>query len=178
MVEGIEWEKTVALRVAIAAFRSSTFPTALVKPMTSADGRFVTSFNGKIYKELRDRLEVRGHVFRTTSDTEVLLHLYADKGEAMSNDLRGMFAFAIWDAKKYSLLLVRDSYGIKPLYYADDGRTLCAALQVKALMAGKGLQFSPDPAGWGGIFWGAAPEPFTFLLPDSCLAGWQLAAGR
>jgi asparagine synthetase B (glutamine-hydrolysing) len=73
--------------------------------------------------------------FVTQTDTEVLLHLYAQKGEAMVHDLRGMFAFGLWDAEKSALLLARDPYGIKPLYYADDGWTLRFASQVKALLA-------------------------------------------
>jgi asparagine synthase (glutamine-hydrolysing) len=95
------------------------------QPMASSDGQLVISFNGEIYnyRELKKELEAKGRVFRTESDTEVLLHLYAEKGEAMLGDLRGMFAFAIWDARKQALFLARDPYGIKPLYYADDGKT-------------------------------------------------------
>ena len=87
--------------------------------------------------------------FAPRLDTEVLLNLYDDKGEAMVNDLRGMFAFGIWDARKRALFLARDPYGIKPLYYADDGWTVRFASQVKALIAGgKGL--SDRRAGRGG----------------------------
>ena len=95
------------------------------QPMHSADGRFFVTFNGEIYnyRELRSGLEAKGRVFRTSSDTEVLLYLYAERGEAMVHELRGMFAFAIWDGEKRRLFLARDPYGIKPLYYADDGRT-------------------------------------------------------
>ena len=96
------------------------------QPMASADGKLVVTFNGEIYnyRQLRASLEAKGCMFRTQTDTEVLLHLYAEKGEAMVKDLRGMFAFALWDAEKSALLLARDPYGIKPLYYADDGWTL------------------------------------------------------
>lgn len=134
------------------------------QPMLSADGDFVVTFNGEIYnfRALRKELEARGYVFRTASDTEVLLHLYADKGEAMVYDLRGMFAFAIWDARKRALFVVRDPYGIKPLYYADDGATFRFASQVKALLAGGGISTESEPAGWVGFFLlGSVPEPFT-----------------
>jgi asparagine synthase (glutamine-hydrolysing) len=106
------------------------------QPMASDDGQLVVSFNGEIYnyRELKKDLEARGYVFRTESDTEVLLHLYAEKGTAMLADLRGMFAFALWDARKQSMLLARDPYGIKPLYYADVGWTCRFASQVKALL--------------------------------------------
>src|SRR5258708_7876197 len=83
------------------------------------------------------------------------------KGEAMVQDLRGMFAFALWDAQKNGVLLARDPYGIKPLYYADDGWTLRFASQVKALMAGGKVSRDPEPAGWVGFYlFGSVPDPF------------------
>ena len=108
------------------------------QPMASADGKLVITFNGEIYnyRELRASLEAMGHIFVSDTDTEVILHLYAHKGEALVHDLRGMFAFGLWDDRKNALLLARDPYGIKPLYYADDGWTLRFASQVKALLAG------------------------------------------
>ncbi len=113
-----------------------------IQPMASADGKLVITFNGEIfnYRALRQALEAKGRVFRSQSDTEVLLHLYAEKGEQMVRDLRGMFAFAIWDAERRRLFMARDPYGIKPLYYADDGWTLRFASQVKALLAGGGFR--------------------------------------
>ena len=134
------------------------------QPMISADGRLVVTFNGEIYnyRTLRRSLEMQGYVFRTETDTEVLLQLYAYKGEAMVTDLRGMFAFGLWDAKKGALLLARDPYGIKPLYYADDGWTLRFASQVKALVAGGKVSRDPEPAGLAGFYlFGSVPEPFT-----------------
>ena len=134
------------------------------QPMASADGQLVISFNGEIYnhRELRKALEAKGRVFRTESDTEVLLHLYAEKGEAMLGELRGMFAFAIWDARKQAMLLARDPYGIKPLYYANDGKTFRFASQVKALLAGGKIDTTPEPAGHAGFFlWGSVPAPWT-----------------
>jgi asparagine synthase (glutamine-hydrolysing) len=134
------------------------------QPMVSTDGKLVITFNGEIYnyRQLRTLLEGRGYQFRTQTDTEVLLHLYADKGEAMVNDLRGMFAFGLWDATKQGLLLARDPYGIKPLYYADDGWTFRFASQVKALLAGGKVSRNREPAGWVGFcLSGSVPEPFT-----------------
>jgi asparagine synthase (glutamine-hydrolysing) len=137
---------------------------AAAQPMASRDGSTVIAFNGEIYnyQALRAELEAQGHVFRTQSDTEVLLHLYAAKGLAMLQALRGMFAFALWDANKGGLLLARDPYGVKPLYYADDGWTLRFASQVKALIAGGSVSRDPEPAGWAGfLMFGSVPEPYT-----------------
>jgi asparagine synthase (glutamine-hydrolysing) len=134
------------------------------QPMTSLDGKLVVTFNGEIYnyRELRPLLEAKGCTFRTQTDTEVLLHLYAVKGDAMVNDLRGMFAFGLWDADKNALLLARDPLGIKPLYYADDGWTFRFASQVKALLAGGKVSRNQEPAGWVGFcLFGSVPEPFT-----------------
>jgi asparagine synthase (glutamine-hydrolysing) len=133
-------------------------------PMASHDGSLVISFNGEIYnyRELRERLQGEGARFRTQSDTEVLLELYRRRGAGMFAELRGMYAFALWDATKRALLLARDPYGIKPLYVADDGWTLRLASQVKALLAGARVDRSPDPAGITGFYlWGHVPEPFT-----------------
>ena len=134
------------------------------QPMATADGALVISFNGEIYnyRELRAVLEGKGYRFRTGTDTEVLLHLYAEKGEAMVSDLRGMFAFALWDEKKKGLFLARDHFGIKPLYYADDGRSIRVASEVKALLAGGSIDTSPDEVGQAGFYvWGNVPEPHT-----------------
>jgi asparagine synthase (glutamine-hydrolysing) len=134
------------------------------QPMQTAAGRLVITFNGEIYnyRALRTKLEAKGYVFQSASDTEVLLHLYAELGHYMLRELRGMFAFGIWDSREQQLLLARDPYGIKPLYYADDGSTLRFASQLKALMAGGGVSSDPDPAGWVGFYlFGSVPEPFT-----------------
>ena len=125
------------------------------QPMTSADGKFTVTFNGEIYnyQALRRGLETRGFVFKSHSDTEVLLHLYAFKGAAMVGDLCGMFAFALWDAERRELFLARDPYGIKPLYYADEDGTFRFASTVKALLAGGRISREPDPAGVVGFYW-------------------------
>jgi asparagine synthase (glutamine-hydrolysing) len=134
------------------------------QPMLLPERQLAVTFNGEIYnyRDLRAALEQKGHVFRTASDTEVLLRLYADRGEAMVDELRGMYAFAIWDGLRKGLFLARDPFGIKPLYHADDGKTFRLASQVKALVAGGEIDTSPEPAGHVGFFlWGHAVEPYT-----------------
>ena len=117
------------------------------QPMESPDGRFVLSFNGEIYnfRELRASLEARGAVFRTTSDSEVLLLGWLHEGERFVERLNGMFAFAIWDRRERTLSLVRDPLGIKPLYYTEPSSgALLFASEIKALYAYPGLRREPD----------------------------------
>ena len=135
-----------------------------LQPMHSACGRYTITFNGEIYNylELRRELADKGRVFRSGSDTEVLLHLFAEYGIDMVKRLRGMFAFGLWDAAKRRLVLARDPLGIKPLYWADDGWTVRFASQAKALLAGGAVSRDPDPAGIVGFhLFGSVPEPFT-----------------
>ena len=105
--------------------------------MRTADGRFTLAFNGEIYNyvELRDELARRGVQFRTHSDTEVLLELLAREGQAALDRLVGMFAFALHDRQDDSVLLVRDHFGVKPLYYAvtPDGELVFGS-EIKALL--------------------------------------------
>ncbi|MFB1490746.1 MULTISPECIES: asparagine synthase (glutamine-hydrolyzing) [unclassified Thiocapsa] len=160
-----EWESSDH-RIALAHRRLSIIDlsSAAAQPMSSPDGKLVITFNGEIYnyREMRRTLESAGRVFRTHSDTEVLLHLYAEQGPAMVHALRGMFAFVIWDAERRRLFMARDPYGIKPLYYSDVDGTLRFASQVKALLAGGGISTEHDPAGQVGFYlWGSVPEPFT-----------------
>ena len=135
------------------------------QPMALDDNGPRIVFNGEIYnhRELRAELEGHGERFVTASDTEVLLRLYARDGEAMLQRLRGMFAFCIWDPRRGGeLFCARDPLGIKPLYLADDGRGVRLASQVKALLAGGGIDTTPDPAGHAGFFLlGSVPEPHT-----------------
>jgi asparagine synthase (glutamine-hydrolysing) len=127
-------------------------------------GALTIVFNGEIYnyQELRDDLLARGHTLVSHSDTEVMLHLFEESGEAMLARLRGMFALAIWDDQRKRMFLARDPYGIKPLYYADDGKTIRFASQVRALAGMRGVDRQFDPAGAAGFFLrGTVPEPFT-----------------
>ena len=143
------------------------------QPMVSSDGDYRVVFNGEIYnfRELKRELEADGVAFRTTSDTEVLLALYARDGERMLPRLRGMFTLAIWDARKRELFLARDPYGIKPLYYAQTDGGVVFASQVKGIMASGLVTAAWEPAGVAGFYlWGSVPEPWTiyrgvFALP-------------
>jgi len=107
------------------------------QPMTDADEQVVLVFNGEIYnyRELRKQLSELGHQFRTSGDTEVLLHMYLQYGTRCLQYLRGMFAFAIWDRRRRVVLLARDRLGIKPLYYRIHNGGLSFASEIKALLA-------------------------------------------
>ena len=100
------------------------------EPMTNEDGSLWLVFNGEIYnfRELRKDLEKR-HRFRSDGDGEVILHLYAERGEEAVKALDGMFAFALWDVRQRKLLLARDRAGKKPLFYHDGPRRLCLRLR-------------------------------------------------
>ncbi len=113
------------------------------QPMTNEDDSLYIVFNGEIYNhaDFRERLEARGHVYRTHCDTETILHLYEEEEGRCVESLRGMFAFAIWDARRRELFIARDRLGVKPLYYThtDDG-SLYFASEIKALFAARAVK--------------------------------------
>ena len=108
------------------------------QPMSNADGSHWIVYNGETYnyRELRADLKKRGYQFRTESDTEVVLHLYAEYGRDCVRHMNGLFAFAIWDKNSQNLFLARDRLGIKPLYFAESSRGFTFASEIKALLAG------------------------------------------
>lgn len=106
------------------------------QPIYNEDKQIVVVFNGEIYNyvELREELKKSGHKFTTSSDTEVLVHGYEEWGHELTKKLRGMYAFAIWDKKKQELFMARDEWGIKPLYYYQNGNTFMFASEIKAFL--------------------------------------------
>ncbi|MCP4111786.1 MAG: asparagine synthase (glutamine-hydrolyzing) [Desulfobacteraceae bacterium] len=126
------------------------------QPMTNEDETIWIAYNGEIYnhEELRKDLQARGHVYKTRSDTETIIHLYEEYGEDCVKFLRGMFAFAIADTKKKTLFLARDRLGIKPLYYADTGSGFVFGSEIKSVLKSGWI----DP----GIYYPAIPEYFAF----------------
>lgn len=153
------------------------------QPMTSADGRHVIVFNGEIYNHeaLRRELEATGHAFRSRSDTEVLLVGWQTWGEGVLPRLRGMFAFAIWDTTERRLVLARDRFGFKPLYYRHESGHIEFASQVRALTEGGEVDPEQiDPVAQAGfLLFGSVPEGHTLFegireLP----AGHVLSVGR
>src|SRR5262249_35070471 len=124
------------------------------QPVSNEDGSVWVVLNGEIYnyRELRHALECRGHRFSTTSDTEVIVHLYEEHGARCVEKLRGMFAFAVWDETRRQLLLARDRLGIKPLYYAEAGGRFVFASEVKAILALGEMATSLDWEALGHLF--------------------------
>jgi asparagine synthase (glutamine-hydrolysing) len=167
--------------VALAARRLSIIDLAGGdQPIASEDGSLVVVQNGEIYNfpELRRELERDGHTFRTRCDTEVHLHLYERDGVDFARRLRGMFAVAIWDARRGRLVLARDRYGIKPLYYRHSGGTLEFASELRALPRG-GIDFDALEAF---LAFNSIPAPYSIFreirkLPAGHVLVWEEDGG-
>ncbi|MDH3592051.1 MAG: asparagine synthase (glutamine-hydrolyzing) [Planctomycetota bacterium] len=116
------------------------------QPLCNEDGTVWIAFNGEIYNfpQLHEELKAKGHVFRTHSDTETIVHGYEEWGEDLPKRLRGMFAFAIWDERKQRMLLARDRLGMKPLYYCEDGGRFLFGSEIKAITQWPGVDRSLD----------------------------------
>lgn len=129
------------------------------QPMCNEDGTVWITFNGEIfnYVELRAELIARGHIFKTTSDTEVIVHLYEERGPDCVSALNGDFAFAIWDQRQQRLVLARDRVGVRPIYYAVRDGGIAFASEVKALLEVPGIDAALDPI--------ALDQMFTFWFP-------------
>jgi asparagine synthase (glutamine-hydrolysing) len=150
------------------------------QPIANEDGRIQVIQNGEIYnyRELMDGLRGRGHTFSTHCDTEVLVHLYEERGPAFVEDLRGMFAIAIWDARHGRLVLSRDRFGIKPLYYRVAGGQLSFASELKALLRQPGFSREIDPGALEAFLaFNSIPAPLTIFTEARKLpAGHTLVA--
>jgi len=136
------------------------------QPMFNEDASIAVTFNGEIYNfaDIRHDLLERGHVFKSQSDTEVILHAYEEWGESCVTRFNGMFAFALWDKNKQRLWVVRDRMGIKPLYYTQHGGCFVCASEIHALLAATGQGAQLNPAGLDAYFSiGYMPGPDTLF---------------
>jgi len=154
------------------------------QPMGNEDGSVQIVYNGEVYnfEEMRAPLVAKGHRFRSRGDTEVLVHLYEEEGEAFVEKLNGMFAFALWDARRKRLILGRDRFGQKPLFYAVVGETLVFGSEIKAVIQHPGVPRRVSPRAIDSLLTAHfVPAPLTFyqdvhrLLPGHTLV---LEAGR
>jgi len=151
------------------------------QPISNEDGTVTVVQNGEIYnyRELRRELEASGHRFATASDTEVLVHAYEQHGDAFLERLRGMFAIAIWDSRERRLLLARDRFGIKPLYYRYVDGGLAFASELKAMLELPAFSRRIDPEAVSAFLaFNSIPAPLTIFaearkLPPGCSLAWR-----
>lgn len=155
------------------------------QPMSSHDNRYIITFNGEIYNypEIREKLEAKGVCFRTNSDTEVLVEAWRQWGVAALKLLRGMFAFGLYDKVEQSLVIARDPYGKKPLYYASKQRGECRDLyfssEIRALLAVPQISNELDTASiYEYLMWRYVPGPDSLFenikkLPPGCFMVWK-----
>jgi asparagine synthase (glutamine-hydrolysing) len=156
------------------------------QPISNEDGTVWAVLNGAIYNHsaLRETLRGRGHRFASSVDGEVLVHLYEQYGPAMVHALEGMYAFALWDARREELLLVRDRFGEKPLFYAERAGQLVFASELDALHTGLGEDADLDRASVDAFFvFGYVPGPATIVrgvkqLPPAHMLRWQHRSKR
>lgn len=152
------------------------------QPIHNEDRTIWITYNGEIFNflELRNELIAKGHRFYTHTDTEVLVHLYEDKGPGLFEKLNGQFSFVIWDSRKRRILAGRDRFGIRPFYYTRSGKDLLFASEIKAFLADERVNLSVDPRGLDQIFtmWSGVPprtifeninelQPAHYLLADA-----------
>src|SRR6185437_3294147 len=156
-------------------------PVGAAQPMHDEQSGLTLTFNGEIYnfRQLRAELEKKGHAFARDSDTEVLLHSYAEWGEGCVERLRGMFAFAIWDAREAKLFVARDRFGEKPLFLRQHGEALYFASEIKALLELAAPRPAVDESAvWDYLAFRYVPGPKTLLhgirklAPGTC-ATWR-----
>jgi asparagine synthase (glutamine-hydrolysing) len=155
------------------------------QPLSNEDGTVTVVQNGEIYnyRELREKLTAKGHRFRTQGDTEVLAHLYEERGPRFAEELRGMFAVAVWDATRRRLVLARDRFGIKPLYYRFQNGSLSFASELKALLRQPDFSREIDPdAVEAFLAYSFVPAPLSIFreahkLPPGCVLVWDEERG-
>jgi asparagine synthase (glutamine-hydrolysing) len=169
-------------RVGLAHTRLSIIDLAGgAQPLGNEDGQVLITYNGEVYnyRELRRELEAAGHRFRTQSDTETLVHAYEEWGDRFVERLNGQFAFAIYDRRRERVLLARDRFGVRPLFYAERDGSLFFASEVKAIFATGEVPAAPDLVGLDEVFtfWGTrAPRtPFAGVrqLEPGTFAVWE-----
>ncbi len=137
------------------------------QPISNEDNKCWIVFNGEIYNflELRKELESRGHIFKTNSDTETIIHLYEEHRESCVNHLRGMFSFAIWDEKEQKLFLARDRLGIKPMHYFFDGQYFVFGSEIKSILKSGLVKAEVYPQALVNYFFcGYIPDPDTMFM--------------
>ena len=136
------------------------------QPMSNEDGSVWITYNGEVYNHeaLRSELEAKGHTYRSRTDTETILHLYEEEGPGCVARLDGMFAFAIWDARRRSLVLARDRLGVKPLLYALLPQGLVFASEVRAILRHPAVRAELDEAAfYDYLTFAFVPQPDTLF---------------
>lgn len=163
---GTHFDEAKGLGLAHVRLAILDLSDAGLQPMWSQDRRLAIVYNGEIYNspQLRDGLEAKGYAFRTSTDTEVLLALYQEYSTDMLDKLNGMFAFAIWDSHSGELMLARDRFGVKPLYYSHTDRGFLFASELRTLLVEPGVSRAIDPSALSNLLsyvW--IPAPATAL---------------